>query len=787
MKNKYFQIIALLVLLASLLPANAGALVTPPPVDMFQLPWEQGLAWVSFDGLDNGSRRSSTSPHNYKMGGAVDFAPQVNMQVGMDTSNFWVTAAAAGTVYEISSCHIKINHSNGWTTEYWHLGNIQVSLGSNVSRNQRLGIIDNNANGQVCAGNEFAGPHLHFVMRPSVRETVFAGWNVNFNILTNKTSFTKNGLTVQRLEPILNIPGLQIANRGPLTWDVLSVGTIDPYRHERWSLVLTEQTDFHVTVNTITPGLAAAIVLLDSNGNEITRANGVLNSTQPPGTYYVQIQSDLGTGFYNIIATKDGTSGSTPTPTITASPTVTGTPIITETPSSSPTPTITGTIFPTSTPIVTETNTPGIGTPPAITDTPFVTGTPSPTTTSIVIDTPTLTNTPTPTFGDTPTPTSTSIFSDTPTPTSVSILTETATSTATPLVSETPYFTETPLATFTPTVTGTIVSTETPVATNTPTVTGTLVTTETPPATFTPTVTGTALSTNTSAPTNTALPTGPYVLTDANPQSIIVGEMGLVTVSLINVPVEGYSSTEFTCTYAPNLIEVSNITVASLFGPNPVSAINGPQNGSFILAIAGSNGNKAITSGAAFTFNARGLQAGQTGIECRARVSTGNGTLENILYISDTLTIFGNALTATPPVAPVISGQVFAGKLVTIRLFNPDTTLAATTTANANGTFSLTAPAGIYTVVASAPGYLNAQGSATLTNGVNTVMPLVSLPAGDIDGNGVINQFDALTLGMNYNASSPAVADLNNDGIINVLDLELLAANYNRSGALVWQ
>ena len=782
MKNKYFQIIALLVLITSLLPANAGALVAPPPVDMFQLPWEQGLAWVSFDGLDNGSKRSSTSPHNYKMGGAVDFAPQVNMQVGMDTSNFWVTAAAAGTVYEISSCHIKINHSNGWTTEYWHLGNIQVSLGSNVSRNQRLGIIDNNANGQVCAGNEFAGPHLHFVMRPSVRETIFAGWNVNFNILTNKTTFTKNGLTVQRLEPILNIPGLQIANRGPLGWNILSTGTIDPYRHERWSLVLTEQTDFHVTVNTISPSLAAAIVLLDSNGNEITRANGVLNSTQAPGTYYVQIQSDSGTGFYNIIATKDGTSGSTPTPTVTVFPTVSETP---GTPVNSPTPTITETTQPTtSTPIVTATNTPVFVTPPSITDTPVFTETPSPTTTSIVTDT--LTSTSTPIFGDTPTLTGTPIFTETPT------VPSTFTPTATLLVSETPYFTETPLPTFTPTVTGTLISTETPVVTNTPvtntpTATGTLVTTEIPPVTFTPVVTGTAVSTNTPTPTNTALPTGPYVLTDANPQSMIVGETGLVSVSLNNVPVAGYSSTEFTCTYDQSLIEVSNITVAGLFGPNPVSALNGPQNGSFILAVAGTNGNKATTSGTAFTFNARGLLSGQTNIECRARVSKGDGTLENILYIPDTLIIFGNALTATPAAAPVISGQVIAGKLVTIRLFNPDTTLAVTTTANANGTFSLTAPAGLYTVVASAPGYLNAQGSATLIGGVNTIMPLVSLPAGDIDGNGVIDQFDALTLGMNYNASSPAVADLNNDGIINVLDMELLAANYHKSGALAWQ
>lgn len=41
-------------------------------------------------------------------------------------------------------------------------------------------------------------------------------------------------------------------------------------------------------------------------------------------------------------------------------------------------------------------------------------------------------------------------------------------------------------------------------------------------------------------------------------------------------------------------------------------------------------------------------------------------------------------------------------------------------------------------------------------------MSAVPLPAGDIDNNGVIDQFDAMTIGMNYNASSPSAADLNN-------------------------
>jgi hypothetical protein len=66
-------------------------------------------------------------------------------------------------------------------------------------------------------------------------------------------------------------------------------------------------------------------------------------------------------------------------------------------------------------------------------------------------------------------------------------------------------------------------------------------------------------------------------------------------------------------------------------------------------------------------------------------------------------------------------------------------------------------------------------------------MPDVTLLAGDIDNNDVIDQFDALTIGMSYNTATPAAADLNNDNVINVLDLELLARNYRETGPIAWQ
>lgn len=278
----------------------------------------------------------------------------------------------------------------------------------------------------------------------------------------------------------------------------------------------------------------------------------------------------------------------------------------------------------------------------------------------------------------------------------------------------------------------------------------------------------------------TPIPTDAAVTVTLDPPTIEVGSTSTATVSLTNIPEGGYTSAEFTCTYDPALIEVSNIIAdADLFGTDPAVAMNGPANGSFIVAIAGTNGKKAVEDGAAFTFNVRGLAIGQAVIECRARVSTGTGTLTDIGVSTVNLTII------EVPVNGTLTGTVLSGKVPTISLYNGET-LVASTLADENGNFSIEALAGSYTVVANAEGFLSAEGTATLIAGVTTTAQEVTLPAGDIDGNGVIDQFDAMTIGMNYNLPTPAAADLNNDANIDVLDLELLAGNYNEVGPVEW-
>jgi len=271
------------------------------------------------------------------------------------------------------------------------------------------------------------------------------------------------------------------------------------------------------------------------------------------------------------------------------------------------------------------------------------------------------------------------------------------------------------------------------------------------------------------------------VTTNIDPGTVTVGETATVTVWLNQIPAEGYTSAEFSCTYPLSLVSVSNIAITNLFGTDPATATNDPMDGTFIVAIAGSNGQRAMADGVAFSFTVTSLAVGIADIECTARASTGDGLLIDLASTGTTLTIEDVVVTDG-----TLAGQVLASKLVTVSLYDLGDVLVATVQANLDGTFSVNAPAGDYTVVAEAAGFLDAAGSATLVAGATTTMTTISLLAGDIDGNLVIDQFDAMTIGMSYNTATPDAADLNADGVINVLDLELLAANYRATGPTAW-
>ncbi|HEY3310746.1 MAG TPA: dockerin type I domain-containing protein [Anaerolineales bacterium] len=257
-----------------------------------------------------------------------------------------------------------------------------------------------------------------------------------------------------------------------------------------------------------------------------------------------------------------------------------------------------------------------------------------------------------------------------------------------------------------------------------------------------------------------------------------VGDTQVYSIGLQNLPAEGLTSAEFACRYDPTVVEVSGFTDAGLFGAGAASTLNGPLGGTFVYAIAGANNNRATIAGTVFKFSMKALKTGSFVFDCQVRASKGTD-LFTITFVPATITV------TEPSVNGTLVGKVTASKPVTVTLLSGATTIA-TTTAAADGSFSLTALAGSYTVVASAPGFLKAQGAPTLTAGVTTTMPTIALIAGDVDGNGKIDSLDVLTIGINYNKTTPAEADFNNDGTINLLDLQILAKNYPKTGPISW-
>jgi hypothetical protein len=109
----------------------------------------------------------------------------------------------------------------------------------------------------------------------------------------------------------------------------------------------------------------------------------------------------------------------------------------------------------------------------------------------------------------------------------------------------------------------------------------------------------------------------------------------------------------------------------------------------------------------------------------------------------------------------------------------PSSPHAATTAAD--GYFQITAPADreYQCLQAVKAGYLVAQQSLPGADWGE-----VTLPAGDVTGDGRINIFDLVLIAGRYRSSDPQ-ADVNADGTVDVLDLTLVAINYRQQGPLI--
>lgn len=106
--------------------------------------------------------------------------------------------------------------------------------------------------------------------------------------------------------------------------------------------------------------------------------------------------------------------------------------------------------------------------------------------------------------------------------------------------------------------------------------------------------------------------------------------------------------------------------------------------------------------------------------------------------------------------------------------------LSAITDAAGNFTFESLEP-GTYTLTANSPGFLAAT-CAGLTHQGDTLLASVTLLAGDVDDNHVVNIVDAVAIGSALGSAEPGqVTDLNADLKVDVLDLILMAVNFDQT------
>lgn len=146
------------------------------PTDL-RLPWGSGDTWY----YTGGPHTATASGRSYAKA-AVDYAPGGTTGC-IQQSNAWVRAAKGGTVVWASCDFVRIDHGGGWSTSYFHLRNIQVSLNQNVSTGAALGNPSCNV-GSSCGWNGRAsGNHVHFDVRNNnipqrIHGAVLGGWTI---------------------------------------------------------------------------------------------------------------------------------------------------------------------------------------------------------------------------------------------------------------------------------------------------------------------------------------------------------------------------------------------------------------------------------------------------------------------------------------------------------------------------------------------------------------------------------------------------------------------------------
>ena len=148
-----------------------------------RLPWPTGYSWRA-----GGAHSNTGSGWPYS---SLDFYNPYGGGWGSNTP--WVQAANSGQIVRFSSCHMRIIHSSGYATSYYHMSNLQYGSNTYVNRGDWIGKYANNKSQALCEGGQSTGPHLHFSLLRNGSFTSLQGHSLSdFNVYVGNSNYDTN-------------------------------------------------------------------------------------------------------------------------------------------------------------------------------------------------------------------------------------------------------------------------------------------------------------------------------------------------------------------------------------------------------------------------------------------------------------------------------------------------------------------------------------------------------------------------------------------------------------------
>ncbi|MDP4985646.1 M23 family metallopeptidase [Pseudoalteromonas tunicata] len=164
-------------------------------------PWPSGSAWYS-----GGAHSNTGSGYPFS---SLDFN---NGSGGWGSNTPWVQASHGGQVTRYSACNIRVTHSSGYATSYYHMDNVQYNTGDVISAGAWLGRYANNYSAALCEGGQSSGPHVHWSLLYngrfiSLQNAYISGYRVdvgnsNYDDYCSNFYFEKNGYRTCAWSPL---------------------------------------------------------------------------------------------------------------------------------------------------------------------------------------------------------------------------------------------------------------------------------------------------------------------------------------------------------------------------------------------------------------------------------------------------------------------------------------------------------------------------------------------------------------------------------------------------------